>query len=112
MINPVQWLRGWRLTRKQFKIDKHWRQNTQRAYTIIFDGSIEANTVLADLCRAHNVFGPSFDPDPYENARMAGERIVILRILNILNMPPGKVAELIEEGFNELPMDAPTTEMV
>lgn len=106
MTRLVSWLKGWNLQRKQFKVEKEWRKQTHDAYMkTLGDGSIEAKTVLADLSRAHGLFSPAFDDNPIELARMAGERNVIARILHIINMPPGKAAELLEEGYNDIPMD-------
>ena len=65
-------------------------------YRIFFE-SPEGKAILTDMCRAHGVFNGAFDPDPYENARMAGERNVVCRILTILNLTPEEVADLDRE---------------
>lgn len=73
-------------------------KNKQRYQTYkFFYESPEGKVILADMCRAHGVFNSAFDPDPYEHARMAGERNAVLRILTILNLTPEEVAELDQE---------------
>lgn len=74
------------------------RKKVFRAYREVFSDSPEVRTVFNDMCEAHNVFNGGFDPDPYEHARQAGERNVVLRILTILNMSPAEITALAEEG--------------
>ena len=67
-----------------------------RSYKEVFETK-DGRVVLADMCRAHGVFDGGFDPDPYEHARMAGERNSVLRILTILNLTSAEIAELSKE---------------
>ena len=60
---------------------KRWR-----AYLEVFNpDGLHSREVLKDLCAAHNVFNPAFDPDPIELARMAG--------LNLIEKRPGSLLE-------------------
>ena len=80
---------------------KRWR-----AYLEVFDpNGLHSREVLKDLCAAHNVFNPAFDPDPIELARMAGERNVVLRILTILKLTPEDITEMAEEDKDELDIE-------
>lgn len=85
----------------QSTINEMLNKKRFRAYRMLFEGqgdSLHAQEVLKDLCAAHHVFDSAFDPDPYELARMAGERNVVIRILTILKLEPEQIAELAEGG--------------
>ncbi len=77
-------------------IQKFLNKRRYQSYKYFFTTS-EGRMILADMCRAHNVFNGGFDPDPYEHAFAAGERNTVLRILTILNLTAEEVAALTEE---------------
>lgn len=74
------------------------KKKIHRAYQEVFDlESLQVQTVLSDLCKAHSVFDGGFDPDPYLNAFNNGERNVVLRILTILKTNPNDIITLAKE---------------
>jgi hypothetical protein len=58
--------------------------------------SLEAELVLGDLRRFTRANGSTFDPNPYQAARLAGRREVFQRIANYLNLNEAEVARLKE----------------
>ncbi len=70
------------------------------AYKKVFDlEDPQVVLVIKDLCSAHCVFGNDFDPDASMHAFNAGERNVILRILNIIAL---KDLDIIKLTDNEV----------
>ena len=59
--------------------------------------SEKGKRVLHDLMETSHVLSSSFDPNPYEMARMEGERNVVLRILQILKVSPLQYENMIRE---------------
>ncbi len=74
---------------------EHHLNKMRRSYRRIFGDGV-GKTVLADLsvfCWAmHSTWASG---DPYESARRDGQRSVILRIYEMLNLTPHDVAELV-----------------
>lgn len=61
-------------------------------------GTPEGRRVLYDLMGNHGLLSSGFSKDPYDMARMAGERNVVVRILTILNVEPKKLQRMMEEA--------------
>lgn len=74
------------------------KKKIYRAYREVFDlESPTVRVVMQDLCAAHGVFDGGFNPEPYKNAFVSGERNVILRILAIINLKAQDVVNLANE---------------
>jgi hypothetical protein len=63
----------------------------------VFD-SEEGKKVLYELMKSCHMLHSTFDPNPQEMAYREGERSVVLRILNTLNVDPIQLLKRIEEG--------------
>jgi hypothetical protein len=82
--------------RKKF-IDKQIAK--PREYRRIFKTEAGKN-VLNDLIDTHFVMRPTIDKDSHTTAYNEGQRMVILRILTMLNTDPEAIKQRIEESNN------------
>ncbi len=84
------------------KIQEVLNKKRWMAYRMVFNlDDPQAKEVLKDLCAAHHIFDVGFDPNPYEHARMTGERNVVLRILTILKAKPEDIIDLAKEDKDD-----------
>lgn len=68
-----------------------------QAYLSVF-ATADGKKVLQDLMEYCKINKSCFDSDPYEMARMEGERNVALRILSILNTDEQRLTEMFSEN--------------
>ena len=60
-------------------------------------GTERGKRVLDDLLKQGHILTSAFDPNPYEMARLEGERNMVLRILALLKESPLKLTQRIDE---------------
>jgi len=68
-----------------------------RAYLRMF-ATADGKKILQDIMETCKINKSCFDADPYEMARMEGERNVALRILAILNTDESKLIEMFKDN--------------
>lgn len=60
------------------------------AYKRLFS-SEEGQAILFDLARIYNVLSPKFEPDPRKDAFKAGQRSVIIHLLETLSLDESRI---------------------
>lgn len=83
------------------EIKRAWLADKARRYRATFlgeDGAPkgDAERVLGDLRKFCRGNGSTFDPNPYQAARLEGRREVFQRISNFLNLTDAQVNQLKE----------------
>ena len=76
---------------------KKKRVATIKAYLHVFNTD-EGKLVLQDLMNSCYMNKSTFDENPYEMARMEGERNVALRILSVLGTDENKLVETFKDN--------------
>lgn len=61
----------------------------------------EGSKVLLDLMKEHHMLNNTFCKDPYDSAFKEGERSVVLRIMQIMNINVDQLSKKIEEAVKQ-----------
>lgn len=91
---------GWKGKLFSWTGRSYYVQELKRAYQFTFGDSPGAQLVLkdiADFTRAYHING-TFDPNPYEHARLEGRREVWQRIMNHLHISEEKLMMLYQNN--------------
>lgn len=64
-------------------------------------GTEEGKKVVHDLCQRYRMLGTTFSPDPYTHAYNAGQRDVILHILEMLELKVVDIERMFSESMNQ-----------
>lgn len=75
-------------------------KSTAIAYKNVFS-SVQGKEVLDDLIKSCYLLSPTFSKDPYETAFKEGQRNVVLKILQLLEVDLNKVEEMIKQSHDE-----------
>lgn len=67
-----------------------------KAYHRLFN-TVDGKIVLQDLMQKHNMLKPVFDENPYSMAHKEGERNVVLRLMQFLNVSGEALEEMTKE---------------
>ncbi len=76
------------------------KAETIKAYQRLFD-SIDGQRVLTDMLKQDGFMSVGLGETPYDTAYNQGKRAGILRILNIINIEPEAIINLLKDNRKE-----------